>query len=84
MKKLESNELLESRHQLVSAISVEMARSIANESKKNQGRKPGLEVEMAFAISDANRLPINSKSLVGQIWRVSARASNPYTWWWWK
>ena len=68
MCSLQSLEMLESEHHLVTALSVESwPRALQTTQKHIRGWKIGLEVEMGFPVSEAYGLPVNSKSLVGSV-----------------
>ena len=61
-------EMLESEHQLVTALSVESCPGVLQMVKKHiRGWKIGLEAEMWFTESEAYSLPMNAKSLVGSV-----------------
>ena len=57
MCSLQSLEMLESEHHLVTALT----------QKHIRGWKIGLEAEMGFPLSEAYGLPVNAKSLVGSV-----------------
>ena len=66
MCSLQSLEMLESEHHLVTALSVESLPGALQITQKHiRGWKIGLEAEMAFPVSEAYSLPANANSLVG-------------------
>ena len=68
MCSLQSLEMLESEHHLVTALSVESWPGALQTTQKHiRGWKIGLEAEMGFPVSEAYRLPVNAKSLVGSV-----------------
>ena len=68
MCSLQSLEILESEHQLWTALSVESWPGVLQMVQKHiRGWKIGLEAEMGFPVSEAYSLPTNAKSLVGSI-----------------
>ena len=68
MCSLQSLEMLESDHHLVTALSVESWPDALQITQKHiRGWKIGLEAEMGFPVSEAYSLPVNAKSLVGSI-----------------
>ena len=68
MYSLQSLEMLESEHHLVTALSVESCPGALQTTQKHiRGRKIGLEAEMGFPVSEAYGLPVNAKSLVGSV-----------------
>ena len=68
MCSLQSLEMLESEHQLVTALSVESWPGALQTTQKHiRGWKIGLEAEMGFPVSEAYGLPVNAKSLVGSV-----------------
>ena len=68
MCSLQSLEMLESEHHLVTALSVESWPVALQTSQKHiRGWKIGLEAEMGFPVSEAYGLPVNAKSLVGSV-----------------
>ena len=68
MCSLQSLEMLESEHHLVTALSVESWPGALQTTQKHiRGRKIGLEAEMGFSVSEAYGLPVNAKSLVGSV-----------------
>ena len=68
MCSLQSLELLESEHHLVTALSVESWPGALQTAEKHiRGWKIGLEAEMGFPVSEAYGLPVNAKSLVGSV-----------------
>ena len=68
MCSLQSLEMLESEHHLVTALSVESWPGALQTSQKHiRGWKIGLEAEMGFPVSEAYGLPVNAKSLVGSV-----------------
>ena len=68
MCSLQSLEMLESEHQLVTALSVESWPGVLQMVQKHiRGWKIGLEAEMGFPVSEAYSLPTNAKSLVGSV-----------------
>ena len=65
MCSLQSLEMLESEHHLVTALSVESWPGAMQTTQKHiRGRKIGLEAEMGFPVSEAYGLPVNAMSLV--------------------
>ena len=65
---LQSLEMLESEHHLVTALSVESWPGALQTTQKHiRGWKIGLEAEMGFPVSEAYGLPVNAKSLVGSV-----------------
>ena len=65
---LQSLEMLESEHQLVTALSVESWPGVLQMVQKHiRGWKIGLEAEMGFPAKEAYSLPTNAKSLVGSV-----------------
>ena len=68
MCSLQSLEMLEPEHHLVTALSVESRPGVLQVTQKHiRGWKIGLEAEMGFPISEAYSLPLNAKSLVGSV-----------------
>ena len=68
MCSLQSLEMLESEHHLVTALSVESwPGALPTTQKHIRGWKIGLEAEMGFPVSEAYGLPVNAKSLVGSV-----------------
>ena len=68
MCSLQSLEMLESEHYLVTALNVESWPGALQTTQKHiRGWKIGLEAEMGFAVSEAYGLPVNAKSLVGSV-----------------
>ena len=68
MCSLQSLEMLESEHQLVTGLSVESWPGALQTTQKHiKGWKIGLEAEMGFPVSEAYGLPVNAKSLVGSV-----------------
>ena len=68
MCSLQSLEMLESEHHLVTALSVESWPGALKTTQKDiRGWKIGLEAEMGFPLSEAYGLPVNAKSLVGSV-----------------
>ena len=68
MCNLQSLEMLESEHHLVTALSVESWPGALQTTQKHiRGWKIGLEAEMGFPASEAYGLPVNAKSLVGSV-----------------
>ena len=68
MCSLQSLEMLESDHHLVTALSVESWPGVSQMIQKHfRGWKIGLEAEMGFTVSEAYNLPTNAKSLVGSV-----------------
>ena len=68
MCSLQSLEMLESEHHLVTALSVESWPGALQTTQKHiKGWKIGLEAEMGFPVSEAYGLPVNAKSLVGSV-----------------
>ena len=68
MCSLQSLEMLESEHQLVTAFSVESWPGVLQMVQKPiRGWTIGPETEMGFPVSEAYSLPTNAKSLVGSV-----------------
>ena len=68
MCSLQSLEMLESEHHLVTALSAESWPVALQTSQKHiRGWKIGLEAEMEFPVSEAYGLPIHAKFLVGSV-----------------
>ena len=68
MCSLQSLEMLESQHHLVTALSVESWPGVLQITQKHiRGWKIGLEAEIGFPVSKAYSLPVNAKSLVGSV-----------------
>ena len=68
MCSLQSLEILESEHQLWTALSVESWPGVLQMVQKHiRGWKIGLEAEMGIPVSEAYSLPTNAKSLVGSV-----------------
>ena len=68
MCSLQSLEMLESEHHLVTALSVESWPGALQITQKHiRGWKIGLEAEMGFPVSEAYSLPVNAKSLAGSV-----------------
>ena len=68
MCSLQSLEMLESEHHLVTALSVESWPGALKITQKHiRWWKIGLEAEMGFSVSEAYNLPVNAKSLVGSV-----------------
>ena len=68
MCSLQSLERLKSEHHLVTALSVESWPGVLQVTQKHiKSWKVGLEAEMGFPMSEAYRLPLNAKSLVGSV-----------------
>ena len=68
MCSLQSLEMLESEHHLVTALSVESWPGALQTTQKHvRGWKIDLEAEMGFRVSEAYGLPVNAKSLVGSV-----------------
>ena len=68
MCSLQSLEMLESEHPLVTALSVESwPGSLQTTQKHIRGWKIGLEVEMGLPVSEAYSLSVKAKSLVGSV-----------------
>ena len=68
MCSLQSLEMLESEHHLVTALSVESWPGVLQITQKPiRGWKLRLEAEMGFPVSEAYSLPVNAKSLVGSV-----------------
>ena len=68
MCSLQSLEMLESEHHLVTALSVESWPGALQTTQKHiREWKIGLEAEMGFPVSEAYGLPVNAKSLVGSV-----------------
>ena len=67
-RSLQSLEMLESEHHLVTALSVESWPGVLQTTQKHiRGWKIGLEADMGFPVSKAYGLPVNAKSLVGSL-----------------
>ena len=65
---LQSLEMLESEHHLVTALSVESWPGALQTTQKHiRGWKIGLEAEMGSPVIDAYGLPVNAKSLVRSV-----------------
>ena len=65
---MQSLEMLESEHHLVTALSVESWPGALQITQKHiRGWKIGLEAEKVFPVSEAYSLPVNAKSLVGSV-----------------
>ena len=65
---MQSLEMLESEHQLVTALSVESRHGVMQMVQKDiRGWKIGLEAKMGFPVSEDYSLPTNAKSLVGSV-----------------
>ena len=65
---LQSLEMLETEHQLVTAFSVESWPGVLQMAQKHiRGWKMVLEAEMAFPVSEAYSLPTNANSLLGSV-----------------
>ena len=68
MCSLQSLEMLESEHHLVTALSVESWPGVLQITQKHiRGWKLGLEAEMGFPVSEAYSLPVNAKFLVESV-----------------
>ena len=68
MCSIQSLEMLESEHHLVTALRVESWPGLLQVTQKHiRGWKVGLEAEMGFPISKAYCLSLNAKSLVGSV-----------------
>ena len=68
MCSLQSLEMLESEHHLVTTLSVESWPGVLQITQKHiRGWKLGLEAKMGFPVSEAYSLPVNAKSLVGSV-----------------
>ena len=68
MCSLQSLEMLESEHHLVTALSVESWPGALQTTQTHiRGWKIGLEAEMGFPVSEIYGLPVNAKSLVGSV-----------------
>ena len=68
MCSLQSLEMLESEHHLVTALSVQSWPGALQTNQKHiRGWKISLEAEMGFPVSEAYGLPVNAKSLVGSV-----------------
>ena len=68
MCSLQSLEILESEHHLVTVLSVESWPGALQTTQKHiRGWRIGLEAEMGFPVSEAYGLPVNAKSLVGSV-----------------
>ena len=76
MCSLESLEMLESKHRLVTALNVESSLGVLQITQKHiKGRKVDLEAEMGFPVSEAYSLPMNAKSLMGSVMATLVEAS---------
>ena len=65
---MQSLEVLESEHHLVTALSVESWPGALQTTQKHiRGWKIGLEAEMGFPVMEAYGLPVNAKSLLGSV-----------------
>ena len=85
MCSLQSLEMLESEHHLMTALSVESRSGALQITQKHiRGWKIGLEAEMEFPVSEAYSLPVNAKSLVGSVMLTCVEATIYYTWQWWR
>ena len=85
MCSLQSLEMLESEHHLMTALSVESRSGALQITQKHiRGWKIGLEAEMGFPVSEAYSLPVNAKSLVGSVMLTCVEATIYYTWQWWR
>ena len=68
MCSLQSLEMLESEHHLVTPLSVESWPGALQTTQKHiRGWRIGLEAELGFPVSEAYGLPVNAKSLVGSV-----------------
>ena len=68
MCSLQSLEMLQSEHHLVTALSVESLPGVLQMVQKHiRGWKTSHEPEMGFPVCEAYSLPMNAKSLVGSI-----------------
>ena len=68
MCSLQSLEMLESEHHLMTAMSVESWPGALQTTQKHiRGWKIGLEAEMGFPVSEVYSLPVNENSLVGSV-----------------
>ena len=68
MCSLQSLEMLESEHHLMTALSVESWPGALQTTQKHiRGLKLGFEAEMGFPVSEAYGLAVNAKSLVGSV-----------------
>ena len=68
MCSLQSLEMLESEHHLVTALSVESwPEALQTTQKHIRGWKIGLDADMGIPVSEAYDLPVNAKSLVGSV-----------------
>ena len=68
MCSLQSLEMLESEHHLVTTLSVELWPGVLQITQKHiRGWKIGFEADMGFPVSEAFSLPVNAKSLVGSV-----------------
>ena len=85
MCSLQSLEMLESEHHLVTALSVESWPGALQTTQKHiRGWKIGLEAEMGFPVSEAYGLPVNAKSLVGSVMTNVYGTIIHCTWQWWR
>ena len=83
MCSLQSLEMLESEHHLVTALSVESWPGELQTTQKHiRGWKIDLEAEMGFSVSEAYGLPVNAKSLVGSL--MANGVTIHCTWRWWR
>ena len=68
MCSLQSLDMLESEHHLMTALRVESWPGALQITQKHiRGWKIGLQAEMGFLVSEAYSLPVNAKSLVGSV-----------------
>ena len=78
MCSLQSLEMLESEHHLVTVFSVESWPGVLQMVQKHiRGWKIGLEAEMGFPEGEAYSLPTNSKSLVGSVMAILCERHYP-------
>ena len=81
MCSLQSLEMLESEHHLVTALSVESWPGVLQVTQNHiRGWKVSLEAEMGFPISEAYSLPLNAKSLVGSMMVLIDKAFSVPKW----
>ena len=65
---LQSLEMLESEHHLVTALSLQSRPGALQATQKHIRRlKTGLEAELGFPVSEAYGPPVNAKSLMGSV-----------------
>ena len=75
---LQSLEMLESEHHLVTTLSVESWPGALQTTQKHiRGWKIGLEAEMGFPVRETYGLPVNAKSLVGSVMANACESHYP-------